>query len=378
MKIKKLIIAVLIVIITGTCAAFAETVTVPSPISELSLSQEELISWITATSAIINYQNTNEYRLIDLPESMFRPEQEKTSLKDWWGITDADSLRGQIYSLLEGGHNSDFMMFYNIINKYGEEDSAVIFKLLGIDMEGRIPTIKALGDKWGEKGIVAWDLFRIGTLCGWGRETGYISLDEACELMETPSLMLRNIFTDWNEAVDNYLDGYCYWAGADITERDAVYNKRKAIYEYLLTLEDNIFDNSLFEAPPFPIIEETIAPTPELLNGLWTCTYQKEPYKGLEAKYYFDENGTAACYVNYLGQQIYSSGFYSIVEGNLYIVYNYYESGDIKEWLDDDELIYEQDTYRFSADGTRLITIDPKYGLLGNIRIYTRDEGTAL
>jgi hypothetical protein len=83
---------------------------------------------------------------------------------------------------------------------------------------------------------------------------GYISAKEAYILFEPTAKNLRKTFSSWDEATENYLDGYAYWGRIDINEESNNFVKRKQMYEDL-KMEEKIdprgllFDPKVWDEP---------------------------------------------------------------------------------------------------------------------------------
>lgn len=58
--------------------------------------------------------------------------------------------------------------------------------------------------KWGCRGILAWDLFRVSTLVQWGYVAGYVTYHEALALLQPAAQALSESFKSRDEACDQY------------------------------------------------------------------------------------------------------------------------------------------------------------------------------
>ena len=105
--------------------------------------------------------------------------------------------------------------------------------------------------KWGDRGIMCWDLFRVANLIQWGYCAGFLSYNEAMAFTEPAVMLLEANFSSWDEAYENYVDGYNWWSGNEnidthSTERWERYQEIKAqcADEY----GNDIFDEHLFRS----------------------------------------------------------------------------------------------------------------------------------
>ncbi|MDR1571513.1 MAG: DUF1266 domain-containing protein, partial [Clostridiales Family XIII bacterium] len=112
------------------------------------------------------------------------------------------------------------------------------------------PFVKALGEKWGDKGIKAWDWFRMMHIASWGYVAGYLELSEVYAFAEPIAEKLRSTFSSWDEATENYMDGYAYWSRTDVSEPDTQYERRLQIYDDLKAAQEKdglLFDPSVWK-----------------------------------------------------------------------------------------------------------------------------------
>ena len=136
-------------------------------------------------------------------------------------------------------------------------------EMLGIDVMWGGEFSAALSQKWGNRGIICWDLFRVANLIQWGYCAGYLSYNEAVAFAEPAAMLLAANFSSWDEAYENYVDGYNWWSGNEnidtrSTERWERYQeiKQKCIEQY----GSDIFDDNLFRIGVIgaEIIEEVV------------------------------------------------------------------------------------------------------------------------
>lgn len=152
----------------------------------------------------------------------------RKTLSESWGIQDRASLISTITVMTENGHNAEFLRLANS----GKADAYT----------------EALFKKWGERGIICWDLFRISNLAQFGYEAGYISYTEALALIEPAAKRLRETFSSWESAYENYLDGYGWWSGTGYAGQDVWNTERGQLFLLMVGRDDlaPIFDDSLF------------------------------------------------------------------------------------------------------------------------------------
>lgn len=168
-------------------------------------------------------------------------------LESSWSVMDREGLLYQIESLTEYGHNSDFLYDVDLIDSFTKKEYELLLKNAeGLDVY-MFPFTKELGEKWGERGIMAWDLFRVSSLAQWGYTAGYLTYDEAVAAVKPAAIKLQENFSSWEEAYDNYVDGHVWWSRTDVRGLDyEEWGRRAECKEMLINYED-VFDNSLFK-----------------------------------------------------------------------------------------------------------------------------------
>jgi len=171
--------------------------------------------------------------------------------------------------MTDNGHNEGFVEDFTFISSLSESEYKSLLSEMDEVGAYMVPFILELGEKWGDKGIKAWDWFRMIHLAGWGYIVGFVDIDEAYSLMEPVIDRLRTTFTSWDEAAENYLDGYAWWSHADVVNDLGEYRIRVNIYE--------MFKNEKFLFNP----------------TVWTSEFVPAPSSGFT----YDDNGDGTCTV---------------------------------------------------------------------------------
>ena len=170
-------------------------------------------------------------------------------LEDSWSIRDRAGLIETVCSMTAAGHNANFLHDVEMIASMTDaEYRALLSESTGVDAY-MFPYTKALGEKWGERGILCWDLFRMSTLVQWGYAAGYLTYPEALALLEPAAAALRENFSSWEEACENYLGGYNWWARENVGSKDPWTVTRGPYLKNLMEKNPAVFDDALFSAP---------------------------------------------------------------------------------------------------------------------------------
>lgn len=170
-------------------------------------------------------------------------------LEDSWSIRDRAGLIETVCSMTAAGHNANFLHDVEMIASMTDaEYRALLSQVSGVDAY-MFPYTKALGEKWGQRGILCWDLFRMSNLVQWGYAAGYLTYPEALALLEPAAAALRENFSSWEEACENYLDGYNWWARENVGNKDPWTVTRGPYLKNLMEKNPAVFDDALFSAP---------------------------------------------------------------------------------------------------------------------------------
>jgi len=175
-----------------------------------------------------------------------------------WGIESREELIDTVLRMTVAGHNSDFLKDAAIVEQMTpSEYKKLLNNATGIDAY-MWPYTKQLSEKWGERGILCWDLFRMSNLVQWGYAAGYLTYAEALVLLEPAAIRLCKNFSSWDEAYENYLDGYNWWARNNVLDQDIWQTTRGEKYAKMKDKYDTLFDDSLFEVGVIPVPNLTI------------------------------------------------------------------------------------------------------------------------
>lgn len=157
-----------------------------------------------------------------------------------------------IVRMTENGHNTSFMRDAALVNSLTESEYEVLLSLSSYTDRYMWENVKNMSAKWGDRGIVAWDLYRMANLTGVGYRAGYLEFEEIYELVRPIVKKMQSTFSSWDEANDNYLDGYAYWSRTDFSKEDSDYYKRKQGFADLREYEKThgvLFDDTLWGKP---------------------------------------------------------------------------------------------------------------------------------
>lgn len=92
----------------------------------------------------------------------------------------------------------------------------------------------------------AWDAFRVGQLAAWGFTAGYISLEEAMDLLYPAAKTIRESYGSWEEACEDYLQGYKAFVGG----QNDLYQLRAEAWSAAKAA--GLYDDALFKTAVIP------------------------------------------------------------------------------------------------------------------------------
>jgi tetratricopeptide (TPR) repeat protein len=169
--------------------------------------------WAIACSAQMfskNYQGL--YSLPGETSSAGNVERQKKGLLESWGIDSHDSLLSALSNLRAHGHNSLWRHYRSVLARGGSGPPAAMYSgPTGKEVRSRLSVVREYGEKFGDRGILAWDLGRYICLCRWGYKVGYISEDEAYQLIMPVAAQMQSTYGSWKQMGDEYLVGRKFW-----------------------------------------------------------------------------------------------------------------------------------------------------------------------
>jgi len=156
-----------------------------------------------------------------------------------WGITSREELLATIESLESGGNAAAFAEIQDILFRImlapNENAQREILSSVSWDQTkiNRFNYVYANWPQYYYITIKAWDLGRIISLCRWGYNVGFLSEDEAWELIFYYARMIQGMYGSWQEYGYDYFMGRIFWASG--FRQEASYLERtEPIYERLL------------------------------------------------------------------------------------------------------------------------------------------------
>lgn len=170
-----------------------------------------------------------------------------------WSIPDRETLLKSVEEILAEGNQKDFQAAAGKVKHLSEEEIARRTSRMEEENKYMWPRTKSLWEKWGERGILAWDLCRVAALCQWGYSAGYLTYAEALEQIRPAAERLAGEFDSWDKVYENFLEGYYWCLREDLGDKTVWDTDLGMVYLYLRNSPDTrtLFDSGMFEKPPF-------------------------------------------------------------------------------------------------------------------------------
>lgn len=162
-------------------------------------------------------------------------EGAKDSLSGSWEIEDKASLDEMKEWLITEGHNLNAMELLSQEYGIGTEASReeLIAQTQNDPNQNSLLAAYDARAAFGEAGIKAWDLSRVGTIMGFGYAAGYCTYEEALDGMLEAAQIARQSFGSWEEFNQSYLLGYAYWSEESLEDPGSSAAERASIIKEL-------------------------------------------------------------------------------------------------------------------------------------------------
>lgn len=215
-------------------------------------------AWGRAMGAVlISINDGNPYYFGGYEATDANKKAARNILKSSWSISSRKDLLKQIRFLMDTGSRKDYKREAKDLKVLSAKDRKKALKQVSGALKTHYDNLQYVSDTWGGKGLLAWDLCRISHLAQWGYIADYINLDEAQALLEPAASRLQKSFDNWDDVVNNWLDGYAYANSIEIRSIEKTdYTNRQEIYQKLLSEQkdsDPLFDNKLFQEDLIPL-----------------------------------------------------------------------------------------------------------------------------
>ena len=191
-------------------------------------------TWALATTALLTERNQERHDLLGgMERTDANVSAKQQLLREWWGVTDKASLLATLRWIDGEGHRERFENVARYVATLSPEELGKVRDTLKDNAQARqeLEVVLAHHAKLGEKSLLGWDYSRYVTLCRWGYLVGYLTEDEAWDLIMPGARKLQTTFDSWKDLGENYLIGREFWSQAE-TERNGLLYQQ--VYQRLL------------------------------------------------------------------------------------------------------------------------------------------------
>ena len=213
---------------------------------------KDFINGMTAVLDSVNGANLRETfkMLVDLDTDASQLEtlssQARQSLSASWGVENSSDLMEMADWLIYEGHNQDaWYLLREYDGLYETDHDAFDAKLKEQDLdEETYISLLAAYDAWfayGDGGIAAWDLSRVGTIMGFGYVSGYCTYEEAMDKTLEAAEKAQELYDSWEDFNQSYLYGYSYWAEESLDDPASSAAERAALVNSLASQANGPF-----------------------------------------------------------------------------------------------------------------------------------------
>jgi len=191
--------------------------------------------WFLATCGVLTRRNKGRFDLLGgVNPTKKNAETWQRVLQSGWDVYNREDLLEALASLRDYGHRG---AFEDMSERLATADSASLAALhasalVDPELANSIDIVTEYHDALGEKSLMGWDYSRYVALCGWGFVAGYLTHDEAWELLIPAARLLQRTFGSWRELGENYIIGRRFWSRRQ-TQKDGA--KYEVAFEWLCT-----------------------------------------------------------------------------------------------------------------------------------------------
>ena len=168
-----------------------------------------------APMLVYNDENVDS---IDCPEEDV--ESIRSTIENWWNVTDRESTLEIVKWLLEEGHHADADEALKELRKRG---LANMLQEERDDEESKMGDVCLIAESMEENGwclegkmpgsVIAWDLVRVVNLARWAYICGYVNEEEMWQIMQVAADTALEHFSSWEEYGMSFVMGRGVWHG---------------------------------------------------------------------------------------------------------------------------------------------------------------------
>ena len=241
--------------------------------------QEPVIATVDSRTTVIDFYEAGEQNYYELEDSTF-PElahkMEKVVAKEWSFVADKRKyepmvrwfvaccaivqIESQQNPFIFGGQYKDPDSIAGtrktLYQNWGFNNKKDLLKMLPKLLDGRTVTkfrkkaaqaatleaaeqavVRFVEDHGGESSLWAWDLQRLILLSSYSYVCDWLSWEDALAWCRQAGEKLQSHYHSWDEFMENYLVGYCYWSGDSLDDENSEAHERQNVYAHYTKLK---------------------------------------------------------------------------------------------------------------------------------------------
>ena len=175
--------------------------------------------WALATCGVLAELNGHNHHVLGgklrSETTPARLKEEKDMLERMWGIVDKETLMEALSGLASGGHRESYDELVHVYAALPPDDQVRMQQMVfarGGDSSNKLDVVLATRERFKDTSLAGWDFTRYVFLCGDGNKMGYITEEEAWQLIMPAARLLQKTFSSWNDLYDNYIEGRRFWS----------------------------------------------------------------------------------------------------------------------------------------------------------------------
>jgi hypothetical protein len=173
-------------------------------------------AWALACSALLIEHNWDKHdSLAPFRMKSSNIEKMKKGLSEWWDITDRKSFFETMQWIERSGHRKQFdYLGENTADLDLFEFTILCLQMIDKDC-GNLVAAREWYPKLKSKSLIGWDFSRAIWLCRGAYVCGYITEEEAWDMIMHYAKILQKTFDSWDDLGRNYLIGRRFWSYAE-------------------------------------------------------------------------------------------------------------------------------------------------------------------
>ncbi|MBB6217851.1 hypothetical protein HNQ80_003987 [Anaerosolibacter carboniphilus] len=165
-------------------------------------------------------------------------------LSSGWGIDDREECIKTLQQLYRGMHNEVYLEVKYVLDAMTDKQFSEMMKDIKINDQAKaeINFVKKYDKELGDRGIIGWDWSRMVSVTGWGYLAGYLSYEEATEIIMGVAQSVQKVFDSWDDIGLSYVRGYEFWSGESVDTQGSGAAYRMDIHKKLINYENSPYN----------------------------------------------------------------------------------------------------------------------------------------